>query len=361
MRKKPTLELLKRANRQDLALHAIWIPLAAAAERCPHVQGHVSRHFPPEYDLRYDGQGAAFMGHYTRMIAAPDEPELSVGFPSCWKDVLRAAYRQLDALQVDTTALFLFRLMCEAPIQLCDIAMCHLAAQMVRDSGCSVEQSMLRCHHLLEHALLTSIDKPAYDAGRMAHWMWTQRYLQPHCHWNCAIYHELGLPYTRCGHSHELANHLCPAQIWPQTNHIPERSTTILVRNQDGTHEYGKTTYSRSWSCQIIAVQVSVVFISIFEYLDRQPNHTDTFRAARLVCKDWKHYVDSVMKRPNHAGFTTDLFNYRLGLNMIVRLNARPHRIFGAALYAVQKAKIDDKHTLGPRYQYAKQSDGMDD
>jgi hypothetical protein len=279
--KRPALDGQQIATlRQDLALHTLWIPLQAAAEQSAYVLGHPSRGFSPPFDVRYDRNGAGFMSLHTRMVAAPDERELSVGLPRAWTGVLRARYRSLEAADVDPMALLLVRLMCEAPIQLVDAIMCGMAAQLVRDSGCRVSQVIRRCYFLMERILATHITSPAYDLGEMALWVWGQRYLQLHCHWELAVYHELGLPYISQQDDYNRITHLIPAQVWPRTADTAYR--TELAQVYEAGMRVLKLSEVNSVRAQYHVVACEgIVYYSLLQYL-HETGDFDTHK--RLAC-----------------------------------------------------------------------------
>lgn len=232
-RKKPATVDLILVNRQDLALHSLWVPLAAAAEEMPAVRRHFSRGFPPPWDARFDGRGAAFMGAHARMVAAPDDDDqaLSIGFPQCWTAMVRRRYTELSD-GVDPTALLVMRLMCETPVSLLDTVMCHMAAHLVLGAQCRVREAARRCFYWMEWALCTHISAPAYDLGEMALWMWSMRYMQEGGRWERAIYHQLGLPYNNTDSNQMRAFSAIPSQIWPRTAGDVER-THLVNANYD--------------------------------------------------------------------------------------------------------------------------------
>jgi len=246
--KKPALDGAKiAALRQDLALQALWIPLHQAAENANQVKSHDSRGFAPPYELRYDGRGAAFMARHTRMVAAPEEREMSVGFPRAWTSVLYARYHTLEPGSIDATALLVVRLMCECPVELMDRAMCELAAGLVRDSGCSVGQALRRCYFLLERIMATSIHSPAYDLGEMVLWVWGQRYIASHCRFELAVYHELGLGYHAMHDDYRTHSRYVPTQLWPCAG------SEVLRTELDRVHEFNN--HSRYELVELVPVR----------------------------------------------------------------------------------------------------------
>jgi hypothetical protein len=344
-RQKPTLDAILSVNRQDLALHSLWVPLAAAAEQLPIVRGHPSRGFRPPYDARCDGSGARFMALHTRMIAAPDETELSVGFPSAWTAIVRAKYRASDMVaQIDPTALLIMRLMCEHPVQFLDVALCHLAAQTVLASGCRVRQAMVRCYYYLSHALAVPyISDPAYDVGEMALWMWCQRYITHSASmWECAIYHELGLPYI-------LDNDQCvPAQIWPETTEAVWRSELTYEWDQyeDMTRHITAERITRNGAAQYhTRCGVSMVYYSILCHL-LDVNDRASFAALSCVSHHWHVIARYALIRPwthEPTGYALQTLAPRIGFGAGTVHGTQRRLLASFALAAHMEQKRADK------------------
>lgn len=292
-RKRPTLESAIY-QRQDLALNSLWVPLAAAAEDLHWVRAHPSRSFAPRWDAHYDGRGALFMSEHTRMIASPEDG-LCAGFPRCWTAVVKARYAELTAEQLDPVALLVLRLMCEMPVQIFDASMCYMAARLVLDAQCCVDQAMRRCYFWMEHVLAMRISAPAYDLGKMALWMWSTRYMEPTGRWALAIYHELGLPYMSDSY-HTLAHTAIPAQVWPRTADRVYRTT--LEEDGDGELRYVLNQQHGNNSSCCVYIETAMVYYCILRCL-HEAKEFCTFGALAKLSRAWNYCATSVLF--NHA------------------------------------------------------------